>query len=377
MSKPAAQIALCAALPLEIPAGAGKAPEWIHLFPMGEIRTVDGRGPYRLTDAAKVVANFAAGDRLPIDENHATDYAAPSGGASPARGWIIGLQARQDGVWGQVEWTRWGRQLVKDKAYRHISPAMVHSPSGEVIGVARASLVNLPNLVGLTALHQQQGPSMTFIEQLRQALGLPETADEAAVLAAATRANAMVATHAAIAKHVGAADGAEPAVVLQSVQALAKPADAAKAVLAPIVAALGLPADATAEVALQSVQALKDPAKNVPAATVIALQSQLTALSTQINRERAEAFVDAAIKDGKPIVALRDHYVARHMASPDSAKAVETEIGAMVALHGARPRPAPKAGEPAIDEADEAVIALMGVDRTKFAASREAEQKRA
>ena len=40
-----------------------------------------------------------------------------------------------------------------DKAYRGISPAILHSKSGDVIQVLRASLTNTPNLEGLTSLH--------------------------------------------------------------------------------------------------------------------------------------------------------------------------------------------------------------------------------
>jgi phage I-like protein len=78
--------ALCAALAL--PSSEG-APDWIHLLPAGEIATVDSRGPYKLTNAAALAAASlqAAGGRMPIDENHATDLAAPKGGPSPARGW--------------------------------------------------------------------------------------------------------------------------------------------------------------------------------------------------------------------------------------------------------------------------------------------------
>lgn len=374
MPSAAASIVLCAALPLPVGVDAPKAPDFIHLVPLGEIRTVDGRGPYRLTDAAKVAATFATGDRLPLDENHSTDLAAPAGGSSPARGWIVGLQARADGLWGHVEWTGEGRRLVEDKAYRHISPAIIHDRSGEVVGVARASLVNLPNLKGLTALHHQQGRSMDLAAEIRKAFGLPDNADDAAIIAAATGAAARVSTHAAIVKAIGVDEKATAEVALQGVQAAS--AKAVKEALAPIVKALGLADGAEATVALQAVQELKDPAKNVPAATVTALQSQLSALTTSVAKERAEACVDAAIKSGKPIVPLRDHYVARHMASPEEAKRVETELGAMVALQGARPKPVLKEGEVQLDDADQQVIALMGVDPKAYAAARSAEEKR-
>src|ERR1044072_7406747 len=78
----------------------GEAPEWINLLPAGVITTQDGRGPYTVSDMAALASQSlqAAGGKLPVDENHATDFAAPSGHPSPARGWIVELQARADGV---------------------------------------------------------------------------------------------------------------------------------------------------------------------------------------------------------------------------------------------------------------------------------------
>lgn len=158
MTAPRMLTALCAALPLP-PAEPDAAPRYIHLLPAGEVTTMDGRGPYRVPSAAALIAaSLAVGDRLPIDENHSTDIAAPKGAPSPAQGWIIGLQARSDGIWGEVEWNAAGRGLVAEKAYRHISPVIAHRPDGTVTGILRASLVNRPNLRGLTALHQQEAP---------------------------------------------------------------------------------------------------------------------------------------------------------------------------------------------------------------------------
>lgn len=358
MTRPATIIALCAAAPaaglalcaeLPIPAGDGAAPPaWIHLLPAGQIATVDGRGPYRVAGAdALIAASLNGADvRLPIDENHAIDLLAPQGHAAPARGWIVAMQSRADGIWGQVEWTDVGRQLVADRAYRHISPVISHRADGTVTGVLRASLVNRPNLRGLAALHQQD-PSMDFITQMRKALGLPETADEAAVIAATTALSTQVSTHAAqlapIAKAVGLQEGAEGAAVLQAVQTLA------------------------------------DPAKTVPATAVVALQAEITTLKTDRAREKAEAVVEAAIKAGKiaqPAV-MRDHYIARHMADP---VAVEKELGALVSLHsrsgGRIVPPKAKDGEPVLDVEEAKLVALMGLDPKAYAAMREKQAQR-
>lgn len=82
-------------------AADGSVPEWIHLVPAGEFRGADGRGPYRLRDAAALItASMGPGRRLPLDENHSTDLAATRGEPAPARGWIVDLQSRPDGIWG-------------------------------------------------------------------------------------------------------------------------------------------------------------------------------------------------------------------------------------------------------------------------------------
>jgi phage I-like protein len=155
----------------------------VHLLPAGAaIETVDGRGPYRVADLARLAADsLGAGDRLPIDEAHATDLAAPEGRPAPARGWIVGLEARADGVWGRVEWTETGRQLLAEKAYRFLSPVIRHLKDGTVTAILRAALVNTPNLRGLAALNSQE-PTMDFLAKLRAALGLKDDADEAAAL---------------------------------------------------------------------------------------------------------------------------------------------------------------------------------------------------
>lgn len=342
---PTAGVALCAALPLPV-GDAAEAPAWVHLLPAGELTTVDMRGPYRVTDPAAIISASLHGDmRLPLDENHATDLAAPRGEPAPARGWIVALQSRQDGIWGQVEWTDAGRQLVADKAYRHISPVISHSADNTVTHVLRASLVNRPNLRGLATLHQQDD-HMDFMARLRKALGLSDNADETAIVTAADDLKSSISTH---------------------------------AVLAPIAQAAGLAGDADGTAVLQAVQALADPAKTVPASAVVALQSEITGLKTDRAREKAELFVDASIKAGKisAPAQMRDHYIARHMAEP---AAVEKEIGVMVVLNGrgAATSQAPTLGgdgKPALPD-DPRVIALMGVDPEAFRKAREAEASR-
>jgi phage I-like protein len=305
-------IALHSLLPAD-----GTAPDWVHLVPAGAFHGQDGRGPYRLAAPDAVIRASMAAGRIPIDENHATDLAAPSGGASPARGWIVEMQYRQPidgiepgGLYGRVEWTQSGAGLLADRAYRGISPVFQSSKdsdSGDVVRVLRAALTNTPNLT-LNPLHHRQEARMDLIEDLRQAFGLPEAANEAAVLAAARAAQAATSAHAQQVAAIAAAAGVqatESTAIITALQAQRQTAGSAEQLHTEL----------------------------------MAVRNELTTLANERARERAAAFVDGQIAAGKPVSpAMRDHYVTRHMTD---AAAVERELGAMISLHagglGGRP----------------------------------------
>lgn len=316
-------------------------PDWIHVLPAGTFRGHDGRGPYRADPAAVVAASKAGLPRMLVDTNHATDLAAPRGEPAPAVGWVTALQAREDGVWAQVDWTEAGRSLIGDRAYRFISPAIAHRKDGTVLSILRLSLTNEPNLRGLAALHHQEHTVDELLQELRGALGLPDTADRAAVVARAKDNAAAIATHAAT--------------------------------VSKIALAAGVATEAGADAIVVAIQAARDPAKFVAADQVTALQQQLTTLQTDRAREKAEAAVDGAIKAGKPgIKPLRDHYIARHMADP---AAVDRELAAMPSLHSGGLGgfdPPPANGELVGDEAK--IVAMMGVDPVAYRKLRDAQE---
>lgn len=323
-------VACHAALP-----ATGEPPEHVHLIPAGEFRGVDGRGPYRLQDAAAVIA--ASELPAPIDEAHVTDLGAPIGAAAPARGWITELEARADGIWGRVEWTGAGRALVADRAYRGISPVFdVRKADGTVLKLRRASLTNVPNLPQLTTLHAQQGVTMDLMTRLRALLGLDEAADEAAVITAmeAVMGDRTMQGQAlgAVRKALGVADAA-----------------AGPAILAALQARIGQ-AGAVGELQQQ----------------VTVLQQSLEAEQTARATERATAAVDAAIRAGKPIKALRDRYISRHAQDPAG---VDQELAALPSLHeGGIPAGTQAPDADGLTQADRSVIALMGLDAKEFRA---------
>ena len=353
----------------------GEAPEWIQLLPAGTFRGVDGRGPYRVAAPQAVIEASLSAGKLPIDENHATEHAAKTGAASPARGWIVGMEARPDGVWGRVEWNPTGVQLMAEKAYRGISPVFYHLPNGNVLRIASAALTNKPNLP-IASMHaalsdherdalpddlfafpatrqdplrdpahvqlawdmvdRTQGVTLAerraarrrILARARQ-LGMDTRDWDTAASAAHTAGEDMDPT--AIRAALGLPETATEADILARVTANAASASAHTQAVTAIAAAAGVTAANQAEllIALQAQRAGAG-ADGDLSRTVVALQTQLQTLQQAGARDRAAAFIDGAIRDGKPIVPLRDRLIARHMATPED---VEAEVNALPSIH--------------------------------------------
>lgn len=173
--------------PLSETLGAGRK-GWVHLLPAGRFDGIDGRGPYRLEDAEAVIAEsrrLSGRRQMVVDYAHATDLLP--GTPAPAAGWIVGLQARANGIWGLVEWTERAAEAIRAREFRYLSPVIRHGRGdGRVSAILRASLTNVPNLTDLTALASAEEGTMQ--DQLRTEilamLGLAAEADDAAILAA-------------------------------------------------------------------------------------------------------------------------------------------------------------------------------------------------
>lgn len=349
-----ANVVLMSSLDLPVVAGEADVPDWIHLVPNGRIETHDGRGPYQIEDAQAVI-NASMADRgdIEIDENHASFLSAPKGGEAPARGWIVEMQARDDGIWGRVDWTDDGRRLVASRAYRRISP--VFDPetrkTGRISKILNVSLVNRNNLRGLAALNQQQEPDMDLMAKLAELLGLEAGADEAAITAA--------------------------------IEALKTPkTDDAEmqAQISEIGAALGCEAGSDAGLVLNA--ALEAGKAKGDDGVIAELQAELATVTTSLNeiketgaREKAEGFVDSAIREGRVgVKPMRDRYVSMHMADPGNTEAL---INAMPQL-GSTPttlRPTPSAdGQPVLNAEQLKVARMLGQDPKVYAAALEAER---
>jgi len=256
-------------------------PEWIQLIPAGCFQGRDGRGPYLLDNPTAVIAatmalRMRAG--IPIDYDHATDFAAPDGRPAPAAGWITEFAVRSGAIWGRVEWTARAASAIAAREYRYISPVFQYSPTdGTVTRLLRAGLTNNPNLylTAISAARDEERKMEEFLDQLRETLGLPPDASPDDIL---NRISEVVASAARAGNGAdGIGDGAN---------------DASHRAGAP------------------------DPARYVEVADFQKALTELNALKAQRSLERAERAVDDAIRSGKLVPAQREWAVAYCAADP-------------------------------------------------------------
>lgn len=306
-------------------------PAWIPLFPAPDashrITARDGRS-WTLRDPAVVLAHFTANAAdLPLDLEHATELLAPKGHPAPAQAWIKELRVNPDrSIWGRPEWTPAGLASYRTGGWRYISPAILHSEAGDVLGLSSAGLVTRPAL-NMPALARdggrnpspQQESSMTTIAlaTLIGVAGLAATASEADALAAIT-ANA------------------------------------------------------------QAARDLKDPSKFVPATDLTAALARATTAETKLGERDATdkeaaavALVEGGIAAGKIVPASKDHFLAMAREAPTS---FETALASMPVI--LKPTETAKKVEGGADtDADGltpdqvALCGSLGLDRKAFAAT--------
>lgn len=296
--------AMMSAMPL--PDTSGGVPEWVHLLPAGQAATQDGRGPYTYPDLAGVIErSFARLGKIPVDENHATEKAAAVGQASPARGYVVEMEAREDGLWGRVDWTRSGRDLIEDRAYLGLSPVLMcaRADRSTVLAIKSVALTNNPNLLGLTQLNAAEEYAMEeLLAKLKKMLGLSEDDDTEQM---------WTTLHAVI--DAAAAEKAQKASMTE-----------AQSALATVAKALGQPEDADPEALVEAAQAAVSGGKGDQAEVVAELQSALADTRTELNeilseraKDKAVACVDGALAEGAAITAkMRDQLIEMHQANP-------------------------------------------------------------
>ena len=333
---------------LELPS-LGEVPEWVHLVPRGQFGARDGRGPWKYGNAQDLItASFAARKRIHIDLNHSTETAAKQGLEAPAVGYVTEMEERTDGIWGRVDWTRRGKELLADRAYWGISPVIqFDKTTGDVHAVARAALTNDPALTELTPLSTEETQEM-FLQKLAKMLGLGEDASEEDVTAA-----------------------------LQKALDAKKDGDEGEgnAALATLATALG--AEEGADVAaLTTLAKTLTAGKTETAEALTALQAEVKELRDGGKTSAAEAFVDQAIRDRRVgVKSAREEYVALHVENPERCEKMIAGLPKLDATNTTIEPPKTE-GTTALSAQETDVAAMLGIDPEKMAATKAAEEKR-
>lgn len=335
-------IALMAATALPQMAEGDDAPEWVHILPAsGALETMDGRGPYYLRDPQAVIAASMSEGEIPVDQDHAMGKAASRGDPAPARGWITAMEARVDGIWAKVRWTTEGAALVASQAYRKLSPVIRYLKTGEIIAVREVSLVNRPNLRGLTALNAE-GSDMLH-EKLVEMLGLSAEASEDEVLAA-------------LAKSMKKSDDDGTAM---------------QAAMDRVAEVVGLEPGASLDAVVTATKAART-ASEAGREELVAMQSRLDTLEEGGKRAASTAFVDQAIRDGHAVPAAdRDEYISMHMETPERAEKIILGLPKLSASHTGNPAPRSPSGQAGLDAVEAQAVALMGLDPDEYAKHRD------
>lgn len=374
--------ALVASHSTVLAAGDADGEKWVQLVPAGTFSGRNGQGPWTTGDKASmetIVANtrqYAGSTDLVIDYDHQAVFGAVPGvgGTAKAAGWIKELQARDDGIWGRVDWTAAAAAAIKAGEYRYLSPVFFHDKSsGRVLAIRMAGLTNTPNLdlvaVAASALFNVNNQTGESMDKILAALGLAKGTSEDGVVAAI---NAHLTSSTAIARAAGLTDAAKGEEVLAAVNSLV--ADRAKFAKAAGLAETAKPDDILTAVQSAVAGARPDPTKFVPIEQVTALQNDVKELRKTLTADKAQEAVNTAIKDGKLAPALKEWGLDLYKAD---AKQFETFVGSAPVLTAPQLRTPNKTGatDEALDDAQLAVCSALGVSKADYQKTLKAEEE--
>ncbi|MCX5892094.1 MAG: hypothetical protein NTW80_03825 [Deltaproteobacteria bacterium] len=127
-------------------------PEWIRILPLGKVELSDSREPFEV-DAPSLAAMVAAFRSRGVDLVIDYEHQSLQGERAPAAGWIKDLEARPDGLWARVEWTRQAREYLLSKEYRYFSPVLRLDPeTRRPLALMHLGLTNVPAIKRLPPL---------------------------------------------------------------------------------------------------------------------------------------------------------------------------------------------------------------------------------
>lgn len=309
----------------------GGVPSRIPLHPFGEFF---GNGRRFVFDEASLAAVREQlrqnGRPWVLDWHHATlDVEAGKRDKAPAAGFIQDVVVEEGYVYGLVEWTPEGAADVLKGAFAFISPVLLHTEDGHVIGYHSHALTNRPGTQWQRRIGMEEK-----MDWLRQMVGLPPEAGEEQVRAA-----------------------------LEALQARAQLGDL-------LVQALGL-SDCTVTPELRA-RVIRLAANEQVLDEVSRLREQLEQEARQREQQRIQALVEAALEDGRILPNQRELFLrlaqsdfeATRMALEALPPRVPTQLPR---LQPAQSIPRARGDEPqkraALSDNDLAVAQLVGVSK--------------
>ena len=333
----------------------GAAPEWLQILPLGKVELRDSRQPFEVTaaDLEAIIQKFQAdGVDLVVDYEHQS----LSGNKAVAAGWITELQARGDGLYARVEWTRDAVAHIDGKEYRYYSPVLQMAPNTrrpqKLMHVGLTNVPAIKNLAPLLAAKfgGEGEPEVLMLKDPPEKMSGPQKQEEATAMFK----NLIL--------KLGLTPEATEAEVLALVDSREQEAVALKqlvAALPEIATVLGLEANATISQIKGTVLALKQGQDELAG-----LKGKVLALETESSEAKAEAAVSEALKARKITPAEREFalkHARRDLAEFRAWVAAKPEV---VPGNLNLPRSGPGAG--GVDAEELAMCCLMGIKPEAF-----------
>ncbi|HWQ09626.1 MAG TPA: phage protease [Holophaga sp.] len=328
----------------QLPQTPGEPPVWIHTLPAGTFRGRDGRGPYLVQDAQAVIKAtlaYAEGADLVVDYEHQTLTAEQHSGPVPAAGWMKAYEAREDGIWAQVDWTPAASSALVAKEYRYFSPVFDYDTrTGAVVRLKLGALTNVPNLQLQAAASRQGDPMNELMERLCYLLNLPLTTTPE-----------------------------EMAGQLDKLKEMLTGSNALAAASVELGKTLGMPQEAPALTVLQEAQArigqAPDPTKWVPKAQHDQVAQALSKLQADAHSGQATREVEAAMSAGKIPPALKEWAMDYASRSLDDFKKYVANAPVIATANSQLPPP-PGGGSKTLTPEEETVAHAMGLSPEAF-----------
>lgn len=316
----------------------------IQLFPAGVFDaprgSLKGQGPWRIdaqTAAAVIRLAAARKNKILIDYEHQSLRTAENGKPVIAAGWLRpdSLEWRSGGEHPGLyardpEWTAAATGHIDGNEIKYLSPVFRYAKDGTVLELISIALTNEPAIDGMkelllaaaTFFYPISNPTRErpMNKELLALFGLPEDADEAAVLAACTALKQTADQTAALTEQVAALKTAAP-----------------------------------------------DASKYVPVEVVTELQQSLAALSQKIETSEIDKLIEANLAK-LPTPGLQKWAKSQSVAALTAYLETAPEIAALTGTQTGGKEPKGESG--ALNDTDLAVCKQLNIDPDAYRASR-------